>query len=80
MYTTKKKKKIDKRNCLMIAQYCDEDLKLQFKIPFFKTKRKIWIFVHEVQRKFKKMGFSVTGSQVSSALCAVYADIPYVYY
>ena len=79
-YTTIVCQKINKRNCLMIAQYGDEDLKLQFKIPIFKTKRKIWIFVHEVQRKFKKNGFNLTGAQVSSALCVVYANIPYVYY
>ena len=80
MYTTIICQKLDKRNCLMIAQYGDKDLKLYFKIPFWKTEKKIWIFVHEIKKEFQKKGFQVTGAQVSSTLCAAYANIPYVYY
>ena len=80
MYTTIICQKKDKRNCILIAQYGDEKLKLYFQITFWKTEKKIWIFVHKIKREFQKKGFQVTGSQISSALCAVYADIPYVYY
>lgn len=80
MYTTIICQKKEKRKCILIAQNDEGELELEFRIPFFKTKKNIWILIHEIQRKFNKKGFNVTGSQVSSALTAEYANIPYMYY
>ena len=58
----------------------DCKLGIVFKIPFFKTERNIWKFIHIIKKVFEKKGFKLTGSQISSALTVEYENIPYVYY
>lgn len=79
-YATITCQKIDGRHCRMIASEKKSELGLIFKIPFFKTERNIWIFVHNIKNVFHKRGVEITCSQISSALSSEYPNIPYVYY
>lgn len=80
MYTTIVCQKIDNRHCRMIASEKERKLGLVFKIPFFKTEKNIWVFVHNIKNCFHRKGLEITGSQISSALSTEYENIPYVYY
>ena len=80
VYTTIICRKIDKRRCILIAEKGNENIEIGFKIPFFKTERNIWKFIHIIKKVFEKKGFKLTGSQISSALSSEYPNIPYVYY
>lgn len=72
--------KINSRKCLMIAEKGKEKLEIELKLPFFKTKKNIWIVLHIIKKQFNKNGFEITGPQLSAVLCEEYPNIPYVYY
>lgn len=72
--------KIDNRKCLMIAEKGEEKIEIELKLPFFKTKKNIWIALYEIRKRFNKEGFELNGPQISSALSMEYPNIPHIYY